>query len=166
MKAIIYIGLLFLFTLPFSVKSQTTEYRGQVSVKQNMAEQRKGLFCLDMDISLCGLSVGRYQSLTLMPMLRNGRDSLLLQPIIVNGANKQKMYDRTLAFKGKEIADAGAYVVVKNDKSLIRVVSYKKEIPYRLWMKDAELILVGEVSNYKGEPLQIFVNVLTQKLNK
>lgn len=164
MKTTVYILALFFSILSSTLKAQTTEYRGQITVKQNVADQRNGVFSLDMDVSLCGLSVGRYQSLALMPMLRNGRDSLLLQPIIVNGANKQKMYDRVLAFKGKEAADAGAYVVVKNDKSLIRVVSYKKEISYRQWMKDAELVLVGEVSNYKGEPQQTFINVLTEKL--
>ena len=62
---------------------------------------------LNLQIDLSGLSVGRYQSLAIAPMLREGRDSLKLQPIVVNGANKQKMYERTLAFKGKVVADDG-----------------------------------------------------------
>ena len=33
---------------------------------------------------------------------------------VLNGANKQKMYDRTLVFEGKKAADGDAYTVIKN----------------------------------------------------
>lgn len=163
MKASFYILFLFLTSFLFSAQAQTTIYRGMVSVKENKVGVEDNVLTLNMDISLCGLSVGRYKTLTLIPMLRAGKDSVLLQPVVVNGVNKQKMYARTLAFKGKEAADAGAYVVLKNDPSLIQQVSYKKAIPYQPWMKNAQLILVGEVCNYNGSPQQTFVNVLTDR---
>lgn len=163
MKASFYILFLFLTSFLFSAQAQTTIYRGMVSVKENKVGVEDNVLTLNMDISLCGLSVGRYKTLTLIPMLRAGKDSVLLQPVVVNGVNKQKMYGRTLAFKGKEVADAGAYVVLKNDPSLIQQVSYKKAIPFQPWMKNAQLILVGEVSNYNGSPQQTFVNILTDR---
>lgn len=84
-----------------------------VYVRENSIEQQGDNLMLNLQIDLSGLSVGRYQSLAIAPMLREGRDSLKLQPIVVNGANKQKMYERTLAFKGKVVADDGGYLVVK-----------------------------------------------------
>ena len=40
-----------------------------------------------------------------------------------------------------------------------------KNIPYHPWMKNAALILVGELDNYEGAPLRTFVNVLTEHLD-
>lgn len=158
---------LFLCLAAFALaaQAQTEVYRGQVSVKQNRAEREGRTVEMDFDISLCGLSVGRYQTLTLIPMLRNGADSLLLPPVVVKGANPYKMYKRSVALNGKGIADGGAYAVLKNDPLLIQVVSYKKTFPYRPWMAGASFILVGELENYEGEPLQTFINVLTDRLN-
>lgn len=163
MKIFIY-ALVLLFGSVSFVKGQTEVYKGQVSVKQNNIERRNNVLFLDMDISLCGLSVGLYQSLMLMPMLRHGQDSLLLKPIVVNGRNKQKMYKRAQILKGENAAHEGIYTVIKNEPSLIQQISYKETVPYASWMKGAQLVLVGELGNYDGEPLQIFINVLTDKL--
>lgn len=164
MKVITYILFLFLISFSLPLQAQTSVYRGQVSVKQHVAGQRDGAFCLDLDITLSGLSVGRYQSLQLIPMLKNGSDSLRLKPIVLNGANKQKMHKRALTFKGKDAAENGAYIVLKNEPWLLREISYINEVPFRPWMKNAELILVGEVNNYEGITQQTFINVLAEKL--
>lgn len=164
MRTTLYL-LICLFGFAVAIHAQTEVYRGQVSVKQNRAECKDNTVDMDFDISLCGLSVGRYQTLTLIPMLRGGADSLLLPPVVIKGANTYKMYKRTLAFSGKEAADGGAYAVLKNDPFLIQVVSYKKTFPYRPWMSGAAFVLVGEVENYEGEPLQTFVNVLTGQVD-
>lgn len=164
MKVVVYMACLLFLLLACPAQAQTSVYRGVVSVKENKVEQEGNKLTLDIEISVCGLSVGRYQTLTLMPMLRAGRDSLLLQPIVLNGANKQKMYERILAFKGKTVADDGAYVVLKNDPLLIQQIDYKKIIPYRPWMKGSQLVLVGLLNNYEGGTEQTFVNVLTGEL--
>ena len=88
----------------------------------------------------------------------------MLQPIVVNGANKQKMYERTLALKGKTVADDGAYLVVKNKPTQLREIVYRKEVPFQFWMKGAELVLVGHLKDYDGIAQQVYVNVLTDNL--
>ena len=79
-----------------------------------------------MDILLSGLSVGRYQTLILTPVLRKDNYLLRLSPIRINGANKHKMYERTVAFQGKQVADKNAYVVLKSAPTLLQEVNYKK----------------------------------------
>ena len=144
MKTFIYICLLVIgLVLPAGAQVPIQSYRGQVSVKQNRIEREGNSLRLDLTISVCGLSVGRYQTLSLMPMLRSDRDSVVMAPVVLNGANKQKMYDRTLVFEGKKAADGDTYTVMKN----------------------AALILVGELDNYEGAPLRTFVNVLTEHLD-
>lgn len=140
---------------------QATVYNGLVNIKQNKAEVEHGRLKLDMDLLLSGVSVGRYQTLMLTPVLRNGNHSFRFAPVRINGANKQKMYERTIAFEGKRVADGDAYVVLKSNPSLLQEVNYKKVIPFQPWMEEAELILIGELNNYDDIPVQTYTNVLT-----
>ena len=153
MKTFIYICLYICLlviglVLPAGAQVPIQSYRGQVSVKQNRIEREGNSLRLDLTISVCGLSVGRYQTLSLMPMLRSDRDSVVMAPVVLNGA-----------------ADGDAYTVIKNTPELIREIPYELSIPYQPWMKNAALILVGELDNYEGAPLRTFVNVLTEHLD-
>lgn len=168
MKTLIYIILFLLLMQVFPAQAQSQEqpvvYRGLVNIKQNKAEVVDGVLQLDMNIMLSGLPVGRYQTLTLTPVLRSGSNSLPLAPIRINGINKQKMYERTIAFQGKQVANGDAYIVLKCDPTLLQEVSYKKEVSFQPWMKDAELILVGELNNYDDIPVKTYTDVLTDHL--
>lgn len=164
MRTTLYILISFFAVLFCRAQELSSDYRGMIYVKENCVEQQGDNLLLDLEIDLSGLPVGRYQSLALVPMLRDGRDSLMLQPIVVNGANKQKMYERTLAFKGKTVADDGAYLVIKNKPTRLREIAYRKEIPFQSWMKGAELVLVGQLKDYDGITQQVYMNVLTDNL--
>ena len=72
MKTFIYICLLVIgLVFPAGAQVPIQSYRGQVSLKQNRIEREGNSLRLDLTISVCGLSVGRYQTLSLMPMLRS-----------------------------------------------------------------------------------------------
>ena len=75
--------------------------QGQVTVKSNRVELRGKSLKLDFSVEFKNLEICRYETLTLIPLLRGEKDSLLLSPIVINGANKAKMYRRSLALKGK-----------------------------------------------------------------
>ena len=165
MKTSFYIFLFLLVMQVMPSQAQTSVYQGIVNIKPNKIELEKGVLSLDLNVSLCGLSVARHQSLLLTPVLRNGTNSLRLQPIRVNGANKQKMYKRALALQGKVAADGNAYVVLESDPSLLQEVAYKKELPYQPWMEHAELILLGELNNYDDIPVQTYTDVLTDDMD-
>lgn len=165
MKTSFYIFFFFLIMQVLPSEAQTAVYQGMVNIKPNKIELEKGVLSLDMNVSLCGLSVARHQSLLLTPVLRNGNKSLRLQPIRVNGANKQKMYKRTLALQGKMVADGNTYVTLASDPALLQEITYKKEVPFQAWMEHAELILVGELNNYDDIPVQTYTDVLTDDLD-
>lgn len=169
MKTSIYtlLFLLIIQVLPAqdSVQDQVAVYKGLVNIKQNKAEVVDGVLQLDMNILLSGLSVGRYHTLKLTPMLRNGNHSLRLSPLRINGANKQKMYERTVAFQGKHVADGDAYLVLKSEPTLLHEINYKQEKSFKPWMKEAELILIGELNDYDGKLIQTHTDVLTDCLH-
>ena len=164
MKTTIVHGVILFFLLFSPFAGAQKVYKGKVKVFQQLMEKKKGYLNMQLDITVCGLPVGKHRSLLLMPMLKAGRDSLVLQPIVLNGRNKQKMYERTLALHGKRMADDGAYMVLPNYSSSILQIPYEQEFPYRKWMKDAQLILVGQFCDYDGNPVQTHVDILTEKI--
>ena len=165
MKTTVYILFFLLFSLTSPAQQVLSTFHGMVTVKANKIELKGDVLQFDLNINLCGLSVGRYQTLSITPMLRGEGVSFGMRPIVVNGANKQKMYDRTLAFKGKAVADDGAYLVVKNDPSVIRQIYYQVSIPYKSWMKGARFVLLGEFNNYDGVTQQTSWDILSESLS-
>lgn len=139
-------------------------YKGQVLVKQDSIVVKRDVLYLNLNMEISGLAVGRYQKLILTPVLRAGDKDVSLQPIVLNGINKQKMYERAKVFDGVVIAKEGAYVVLKNEPELLKEIIYNQSIVYKDWMKDAKLVLIGELCNYWGTPCQVFVDELTDKL--
>lgn len=164
MKTTVYILFFLLVSWVTPAQEVLSTFHGMVSVKANKIEQKGNRLFFDLNIDLCGLSVGRYQTLSIIPMLRDGQNTVALKPVVVNGANKQKMYERTLAFKGKAPIDDIAYVVVKNNPALIRQISYRVSIPYKSWMKGAEFVLIGQFNDYDGNPQQKYQDILSDKL--
>lgn len=163
MRILVYISLLWLGVLSSAIAQHDSE--ALITVKRNRIEYKDKSLKLDFYMEFKNLEIGRYETLTVMPMLRNGKDSLLLSPIVINGANKAKMYRRTLALKGKAEADEGAYAVLENDRNYARSIPYRKSIRYRGWMQKAQLVLVGELTDYYGTPKRTFIHVLTNHLD-
>ena len=54
--------------------------------------------------------------------------------------------------------------MVKSAPTLLQEVNYKKEISFRPWMENAELLLLGELTDYDDIPVQTYTNVLTDRL--
>ncbi len=161
MKTIFYfiIGIMFV-VVPTTVQAQS----GTVSVKLNQANLRGQKLNFDLDVRINHIYVGRYESLSLTLVLQKGRESLRLPPIIINGTNKRKMYERTVALRGLEEAMGDAYAVLKNDENLIQFVPYKEAVFYRPWMNNCQLVLVGEILDYDNNVTQTFTDVLEKSL--
>lgn len=139
-------------------------FQGQVMVKQDSFVIRKNVLYLYMHISLSGLQVGRYESMVLTPLLHAGGKEFALQPVVLNGANKQKIYERKKVFDGPVYARKNAYVVLENDPEAEKEIVYLQEVECRDWMKKAALVLRGERCGYNGRPEQTYMDILTDKI--
>lgn len=164
MKTILFYILIFI-TISSPLAQAQRVYQGKVKVKTNSIKIENDKLDLDMEISVQGLSVSRYHTLSLIPVLRSGNDSLVMQPIVLNGINKQKMYKRSLALNGKQEADNGAFMVLKNMPLLLVQIPYMQSVPYQQWMNEAQLVLIGESCNYNGTPITSTTDILTENLN-
>jgi hypothetical protein len=152
--------------MSFLCSSQTdsTNNCGLIKIKGNELTQDGRTLSLDLTFDICHIPVGRFQSMTLVPMLQHATDSLLLPPIILNGTHAQKMYHRLVVFKGEKIAKGDAYLVLPNESPLLGDVSYKYKCSYQPWMKNASFVLVGLLKNESGKVVRCYVNLLTDNL--
>lgn len=150
---------------PFLLFSQGADaFQGLVTVKQDSFVIKRNVLYLYMHISWSGLQVGRYESMVLTPLLHAGEKEFALKPIVLNGANKQKIYERKKVFDGPVYAKKNAYVVLENDPEAEKEIVYLQEVECRDWMKKAALVLRGERCGYNGRPEQTYMDILTDKV--
>ena len=151
-----------MLALAVGIQAQT------VSVKMNRALLSGNALSLDMDVRIPYIDVKRNESLQLtLALVENttrNRRSKRLPPIIVLGANKRNMYKRSVALAGDNFAKKGAYSVLKADKEVIQFVALKGKVAYQPWMNNCQVVLVGEVKNYKDKTISRFSNVIQKKL--
>lgn len=140
---------------------------GSASVRLNSATLKGNALNLDLDIKIARINIGRYESVSLRLVLRGtGKgQTLLLPPVVVNGANKRQMYERALALHGATAAKNGAYAVLKNDPELIQYLSYKRAVTYNSWMNNCQLLLVMELKDYRNNTIQNYTHIVNRKLS-
>ncbi len=147
--------LLYLLWLPFSVFGQQA-YKGQLDVTDQHLSVRGGDLHVGMKVSYDHLKLPSDESLTLIPVLRSGDRSLELPSVVVNGTVKQRAYHRSevLASASRKQVDlATPALVVRNTPKDSRQLTYKTEVPYAEWMKDAVLILRTRECGCSGNPV-------------
>ena len=80
---------------------------------------------IQMEVNYEGLQMPSDESLTLTPFLLAGEQSFDLPSILINGAEKQKVYERTRVLGGASDTRNGRNstpsVVLKNDRKASRV---------------------------------------------
>ncbi|MDR3141648.1 MAG: DUF3868 domain-containing protein [Tannerellaceae bacterium] len=143
---------------------QANEATGTVSIKLNSANIKNLNVNMDMDIKINHMHIGKHESLSLTLALKKGNEVLYLPPVIVNGSNKRKMYERAVNLYGLNTAKGDAYAVLKNDQDLIQFLAYKKDVPYKSWMNRSQLVLIGKVLDYNNNVIDSFTDVLEKSL--
>ncbi|MDR1259551.1 MAG: DUF3868 domain-containing protein [Tannerellaceae bacterium] len=165
-RTLFFITAGIILSLVYVSHAQVQQRPGAVSVKLNRAELKGNALNLDMYMTIERMPVKRYESLMLTITLKGpGRgQTLTLPPVIVNGDNKRKMFERTVAIKGLAVARSGAYAVLKNDPELVQYLAYRRAVAYKSWMNNCQLILTGEIKDYRNNTIQSFTNTFVRQL--
>ena len=118
-------------------------YKGQLRITDKELSVSSGKLHLNMSVSYQDLKLPSDESLTLTPVLKTVNQSLELPSILLNGRLKQRTYNRSRALSGGKSGSHApdASVVIKDDPRSVRHFSYKIQVPYTEWMKDAVLVL-------------------------
>lgn len=121
-------------------------YRGELFVTGQHFSLTDGLLNVELSVDFENLQMPSDESLTVTPVLKNGEYEQELPAVLINGAEKQKVYQRTQALaagkrNGKVRTSPIPAVVVRNDRAVSRAFTYKVSIPYEEWMEHAVLLL-------------------------
>lgn len=112
-----------------------------INVLDFRSEQEPGNIKVDFDIYIGRKTVKSRENLTLLPIVTNGKDSLLLRPVRISGKRARIMQERRYIASPKTMRDfsLGDIITAEQDDT----VKYSSKIVFREWMPGAELHLDG-----------------------
>lgn len=124
-----------LLLLPLLTLCSQEVYMGQIQITRRSFSLSGSQLHIQMEVNYEGLQMPSDESLTLTPFLLAGDQSFDLPSILINGAEKQKVYERTRVLGGASDARNGRNstpsVVLKNDRKASRRFTYKVTVPFR-----------------------------------
>ena len=149
-----------LLLLPlFSLCGQEA-YMGQIQVTRRSFSLSGSQLNVQVDVNYEGLQMPSDESLTLTPFLLEEGQVLDLPSILINGSEKQKVYERTRVLGEKtdkrNSKNKVPSVVLKNDHKSSRRFTYKVSIPFREWMTQSNLMLRTEECGCNGKEAGIY----------
>lgn len=128
-------------------------------------ERQDSCMVLDMNIDLNEVRLAPDCTVYLYPWLRNGSDSLMLAPVMLNGPQSDLMYRRRKAL-GKvdsRVEKCPPYVVLREGDHPLPCINYKKtDIPYQSWMDSAKVVLHDE--SYNADARLVPFRMETEKI--
>lgn len=127
-------------------------------------ERQDSCLVLDMNIDLSGISLIPDCSVYLYPWLRNGIDSLMLAPVMLNGPQSDLMYRRRKALGTvNKIEKLPPYVVLREGDHPLPCINYHHpDLPYQSWMDSAKVVLSAE--SYNADARLIPFNMRTETI--
>ncbi len=144
---IIYFILAF-FTLLPGAYAQDASLSG-IKVENQTAVKQGDNVLLSFDISLHNLQVKSNNMVVLTPILRsneNHLDEVALNPVVVSGKKRGKILRRKEVLGEKQLVAGELLAMVVRENNAPQSVHYAVTVPYRVWMQDASLSLVHELS--------------------
>lgn len=121
-------------------------------VCNDLKQQGKDLY-INAVITVRGDLVASKQSLTLTPVLESPTQKMGLPSILINGKNRNKVYNREIALNN--LQDEPRFVVINGKDNPTATVSYVMTIPFEPWMKDAKFVLAQNLCGCgKEEPVE------------
>ncbi|MDR1004464.1 MAG: DUF3868 domain-containing protein [Prevotellaceae bacterium] len=145
-------------------------YDGKIKVVTREAVHRGDSVYLSIDLSLQGVSVASDRSLTLTPMLMAGDRNCELPSILINGATRQRLYNREHALNRRL---PKPYLVLTSKRSrddrafgnYDRTLSYKAAVAYADWMQHARVVMLEDLCGCAGHAQQVSIEPLVNRLS-
>lgn len=166
MKNLIRIPLVMAMMMLCCQSGRTQEfYRGEMFVTGQRFSLTDGHLNVDLSVDFEGLKMPSDESLTITPVLANGENEQDLPAVLINGTEKQKVYQREQEFAGSKNPAPIPAVVIRNDAKMSRSFRYRVAVPYREWMKDAILLIRSQECACHGKKGNIYEDKIADGLS-
>ena len=140
-------------------------YRGEMFVTGQQFSLADGRLNIDLSVDFEGLRMPSDESLTVTPVLISGENEQALPAVLINGTEKQKVYQRQQEFTGNGHPSPIPAVVIRNDARMARSFRYRVAVPYQEWMKDALLLIRSQECACHGRQGSIYEDKIADRLN-
>ena len=140
-------------------------YRGEMFVTGQQFSLADGRLNIDLSVDFEGLRMPSDESLTLTPVLISGENEQALPAVLINGKEKQKVYQRQKEFAGNGHPAPIPAVVIRNDARMARSFRYRVAVPYKEWMKDARLLMRTKECACHGKQGKAYEDRIAGRLN-
>ena len=140
-------------------------YRGEMFVTGQQFSLADGRLNIDLSVDFEGLRMPSDESLTVTPVLISGENEQALPAVLINGTEKQKVYQRQQEFAGDRHPAPIPAVVIRNDARMARSFRYRVAVPYQEWMKDALLLIRSQECACHGRQGSIYEDKIADRLN-
>lgn len=166
MKYIVYniFVTVLLSSMSLSVAAQDVFYNKQIKVTTSQLQQKGDLLDVHMLLDLSQLDVDYNRSLTLTPILISSDNQMVLPEIVVNGTNRHRAYQRSIALKKDQAFEKNVYKEIKSDKKNTNV-DYRMTIPYQEWMSTARLDVRESLCGCGGHQEEVSVETWINKVD-
>lgn len=136
-KRILSIALL--LTGSLSAAHVQAQGNNTLRVEKKLIERSGDYLLVDLTLNLSDLEVRSNRSVTYTPVIQRGDSLRRLPSLIVNGRNRQILYDRT----GRNVAEDGEFAVRRKNGTEQRF-DYHACVPYARWMSASEMAMVTD----------------------
>lgn len=135
MKKILSIALLAGSLSAVCVQAQENTLR----VEKKLVERSDDYLLVDLTLDLSDLHIRSNRSVAYTPVIQRGDSSRALPPLIVNGRNRQILYERT----GRNTVENNEFAIRRKNGTEQRF-DYHARVPYARWMANSEMILTAD----------------------
>ena len=134
-------------SLALTLSAALTAQTETIHIAEKHIERSGDQLLVDLVIDLSDLSLSPGQSVRYLPIIQRGDSLCTLPPLIVNGRDRQILYERT----HRSIHD-GEFVLCRKN-STQQQTSYHTRLPYADWMSHSELLLATDLCGCGWETL-------------
>ena len=149
----------YIFTLFFLISTLALQAQimGEVSVRRKTLAKEGNKLTIELEVKVDRNAVRRNESWAILPELSTSdRQSVVLFPhILINGHYQQHMMERKATLTGKYWSERKPHMIIEASKTLDQQFTYKYQVPYKEWMKDASLVL-RQILTTPGEERRVF----------
>lgn len=119
-----------------------------ITVTCPQIKQEGDSLSVSLQLNISELDLPSVRSLTITPVLTEGTKEKALPPILLNGANRHKVYRRNVSLGAETPEDY--YTVIKVSRKGNSPIDYRESVAFEPWMATAQCYLVKDYCGCGG----------------
>ena len=134
-----FISIALLLAGSLAAANVRAQVNNTLRVEKKLIERSGDYLLVDLTLNLSDLDIKSNRAVTFTPVIQRGDSLTRLPPLIVNGRNRQILYERT----GRNPIDDGEFAI-RRKNGAEQHFDYSTRVPYARWMGKSEMAMVTD----------------------